>query len=68
MEVKRKGDIEYYVTRFRNMKTGERQYGLHARNAITKDYIIAAVYLGLFDTPEQAEEAWLEYMKKQGWE
>lgn len=65
MDIKKIGDVEYYIGRFKNPDTNEIKYGVHARDIITKEALFAAVSLGLFDTAEAAENAWIDRMKKQ---
>lgn len=61
-EVKQIGRIEYYIGKFKS-QTGDVQYGIHARDCQTKKAIIEAVHVGLFDTPEEAENAFIDWAK-----
>lgn len=58
-EVKKIGNIEYYVAKFKS-QDGIIKYGVHAREIETKKPLHSAIYAGLFDTPDEAEKAWVE--------
>lgn len=62
-KVKKIGNIEYYVGKFESAD-GDIQYGVHARYIDTSKIVLEGVYAGLFDTVEQAEDAFLKLIER----